>query len=1258
MLRSQKPWILLAGLATVGGLLTTAQAKEQFGAAASRAGSVSYGNAGGDGGATAALQQELGAQWLKDVAAARRRNGARQGSPPAMARPTLVAPQPAGGQYVYLPSADAKDAKFLVIAGPIGTGTLSSDVNVKLATPPGATTLDVALFDGDLGGRWDQGSGVAEFQLFEDPEGDGPNPQGGDTPVPDALWTNQTMADNAWTQLTVHGGPVPISATAPSPSGSRFFFLRCRLTSWSPTAGTTNVFKIRTTSSVRLQPQNAFSVIGALGSLADAALIYPNYPTLTPTYYDGRWDFYVYVPTTIFYDPDDTNRISAFEVWDGDLDHGDYTRNAAFQDTDDLNTFGAYPSWVTQGSPNPEGVAVGVNGATGGPNDNHSSPLFRREPAITYDVTDPAGVRYYNTNPSGNQEWERFRIETRPDVKHDPTLADAAAPSASLPAGVFQVHIEGMDLGNLNAFRFEHDVLGVDASGSPVQPLLPFLIGDTVFADLGGVTGVQDPGEPGIPGVQVDLLDENGFLVESTTTDAAGVYRFNVSAGSFSTFIAPENFVAGGPLAGYCSTTGELLSRTVVDANVLTYDFGYRYPTGPGLGDRVWYDFNGDGVQDPTEPGIPGVTVELRHAATNALLSATTTDASGNYMFQSPTVTAGVAYRVRVVPPSHLTPTYDLDGALDHLTIATLPSPDSLDLTLDFGYRAEGANSVTIGDRVWSDLDGDGVQDPGEPGLGGIRLVLYGDADGNGSYELVIKCPTDGAGNYLHRHLPVGKYYVAVDTNSLPNGLALTFDPSSATPPSQGAVLDFVNDTRDGQPDPSLSSGVDLGQDFGYQGGGSLGDTVWLDANSDGAQNPGELGLPNVTLTLAGDTNTDGVNDYFASTTTNSTGAYIFNTLPAGVYAVTVDTSTLPQMMQQTYDLDGLSTPNQATSALLPRTAKLTYDFGYMASASPPASVGDTVWLDADANGVQDAGEDGIAGATVSLVSSSGATVATATTDDSGKYLFTQLNAGSYSVTVSDLPTGLTATYDLDGAGTVNRAAFTLANSQEKLDVDFGYARNGSVGDRVWNDVNRDGVQNSGESGIAGASVSLLDADGAVAGAATTDVNGLYLFEQVAAGNYTVAVTGVPSGFTQTFDLDGLTTAGKAAISLIPGEEKRDVDFGYGLAASVGDRVWLDADRDGVQDSGETGISGVTVTLLNADGIAVAETVTDADGLYLFDELTAGSYSVTLTDLPAALEPIFDLDGVETPDQAGISLSAGEAKRDVDFGYAPPQCSV
>jgi choice-of-anchor A domain-containing protein len=61
---------------------------------------------------------------------------------------------------------------------------------------------------------------------------------------------------------------------------------------------------------------------------------------------------------------------------------------------------------------------------------------------------------------------------------------------------------------------------------------------------------------------------------------------------------------------------------------------------------------------------------------------------------------------------------------------------------------------------------------------------------------------------------------------------------------------------------------------------------------------------------------------------------------------------------------------------------------------------------------------------------------------------------------------------------------------------------------------------------------------------------------------------------------------------------------------SLGDRVWVDANRNGVQDAGEPGLIGVTVTLLSAGGDPLASTVTASDGSYLLENVAAGTYRV------------------------------------------------
>ncbi|MEM8932153.1 MAG: SdrD B-like domain-containing protein, partial [Acidobacteriota bacterium] len=115
-----------------------------------------------------------------------------------------------------------------------------------------------------------------------------------------------------------------------------------------------------------------------------------------------------------------------------------------------------------------------------------------------------------------------------------------------------------------------------------------------------------------------------------------------------------------------------------------------------------------------------------------------------------------------------------------------------------------------------------------------------------------------------------------------------------------------------------------------------------------------------------------------------------------------------------------------------------------------------------------------------------------------------------------------------------------------------------------------------------------------------------------------------------------------------------DLDCGAPGTVSVGDRLWNDLDADGVEDAGEPGLAGVTIRVENAGGSTVATTVSDLSGGWLVRGLAAGSYTVRIDDatLPSGLSvPTHDLDGLDTPHAATLTLEAFEVRRDVDFGY-------
>jgi hypothetical protein len=320
---------------------------------------------------------------------------------------------------------------------------------------------------------------------------------------------------------------------------------------------------------------------------------------------------------------------------------------------------------------------------------------------------------------------------------------------------------------------------------------------------------------------------------------------------------------------------------------------------------------------------------------------------------------------------------------------------------------------------------------------------------------------------------------------------------------------------------------------------GELGDRVWHDLNSDGVQDPGEPGLPGWTVTLFdADTNTQ-----LGFMSTGDDGKYLFPALPAGNYRVTV---TPQPNWNQPYDYNGLATPHTATYSLAPGEKFYDLDYGYV--FVPLGSLGDRVWHDLNSDGVQDANEPGLPGWTVTLFDvATGNQLGQQVTGDNGLYLFSDLDAGNYRVTVTPQPNWV-QTFDLDGINTAHTATATLTRGQNRTDVDFGYvfcppAVLGSIGDRVWKDLDADGVQDSSEQGLVGWTVTLIR-NGTVLSSQTTGSNGIYLFNNLAAGTYTVQVTR-QSGYTQTFDLDGLLSPNVATATLGAGENRRDVDFGY-----------------------------------------------------------------------------------------------------------------
>ncbi|HLW64574.1 MAG TPA: SdrD B-like domain-containing protein [Gemmataceae bacterium] len=584
-----------------------------------------------------------------------------------------------------------------------------------------------------------------------------------------------------------------------------------------------------------------------------------------------------------------------------------------------------------------------------------------------------------------------------------------------------------------------------------------------------------------------------------------------------------------------------------------------------GIGHRVWLDSNGNGIQDAGENGVAGFTVYALSAG--ATIATTTTDASGNYLFSG--LSAG-AYTIQFSAPAGdvfspqtqgSDPTVDSNPNGAGLTGPVTLSDGQVDNTIDAGIYP----AASIGGNAWNDTNGDGVQQGTETNFPGVTVYL------ESSGSTVGATTTDASGNYSFTGLTVGSFTVQFVAPA-------TYEFS--TPASDNFTLI-----------PGQKATANAGLDQNAEVGGN----VWLDSNDNAVNDAGETNVAGVTVYLLNNSSAT-----VGTATTDANGNYSFANLAPGSYSI--------QFVAPAGDFFSTSSSDAVT--LISGQTNNNVNAGLF----QPAAVNGEVWSDTNANGVIDAGENGLAGITVDLVSGT-TTLTSTTTDANGNYSFAGLNPGSYSVQFV-APVG-------DLFSTPSSDAFTLT-SGETDSFNAGLYQNGAITGNAWLDTNANGVRNTGEPNLPGVTVYLLNSSNATIGTTTTDANGNYAFPNISPGAYEVTFSAPSGDQFSTPSSDRLTiTSGQVGIA----------NAGLFAPNSLAGKVYLDADANGTLDAGESGVAGVTIVLSGTDtsgNTITPQTVTsDGGGNFQFSINPSGNF--TLTETP----PAGYLDGKDTPGSAG-----------------------
>ncbi|NOT37245.1 MAG: DUF11 domain-containing protein [Saprospiraceae bacterium] len=474
-----------------------------------------------------------------------------------------------------------------------------------------------------------------------------------------------------------------------------------------------------------------------------------------------------------------------------------------------------------------------------------------------------------------------------------------------------------------------------------------------------------------------------------------------------------------------------------------------------------------------------------------------------------------------------------------------------------------------IGDYVWKDLNGDGLQNQGETPIQGVHVYLYK----CNSTIPIAKDTTNANGAYGFDCLDSDSYYLRFDATpiNMPN-CAWTFSNIGSND-----LIDSDVDTLGVTDCKFLEWGErDSTKDAGLVELACYGDYVWHDRNGDGMQSFNEEGIKDIKVELYNGKTNQLVRTAF----TDNSGLYKFcRLMPQDYYAkfipapksgwIITDANVGPDVKDS--DLDNSNGPGTTVKTTLsPGEEDLTWDLGLYKCPS----ISGIVFYDVNNNGVRDnIVDNGINGVRIRLIDAmTGQEVAhrissvePGTGSNDGYYIFDCFKPGMYYIKV-DRPGHLALVEPLKGFdpskdsdinhdnGLYTSRKFTINSEVKVLHIGAGFSDKAVIGNYVWLDINSNGIQDQGEQPIENVHVAAYNSTGIMVSEAVSKADGTYELDGINQGDYYVkfdppATFGftIPKQGNDNIDNDVDNTNGYGTTRtyrILKGEVRPSVDAG------------------------------------------------------------------------------------------------------------------